>query len=111
MAIAAGLPVPKVMLIDSPGANAAAVGTSPADARLVVSRRLLNDLNRDQLEGLLGQLIGSIGNGDLRVAFMVTSVFETCGLLVTMINAPFGRESRSTLWRILRYGLAKSSRQ
>src|SRR5215813_6392733 len=109
MAIAAGLPVPKVMLIDSPGANAAAVGTSPADARLVVSRRLLDDLNRDQLEGLLGQLIGSIGNGDLRVAFMVTSVFETCGLLVTLINSPFGRESRSTLWRILRYGLKKSS--
>jgi len=97
------------MLLDSPGANAAAIGTSPADARLVVSRRLLDDLNRDQLEGLLGQLIGSIGNGDLRVAFMVTSVFETCGLLVTIINSPFGRESRSTLWRILRYGLTKSS--
>ncbi|HKD15911.1 MAG TPA: M48 family metalloprotease [Candidatus Angelobacter sp.] len=111
MAIAAGLLPPKVMLIDSPGANAAAVGTSPADARLVVSRRLLDDLNRDQLEGLLGQLIGSIGNGDLRVAFMVTSVFETCGLLVTLINSPFGRESRGVLWRILRYGFSRSSSQ
>ena len=111
MAIAAGLLPPKVMLLDSPGANAAAVGTSPADARLVVSRRLLDDLNRDQLEGLLGQLIGSIGNGDLRVAFMVTSVFETCGLLVTLINSPFGRESRGVLWRILRYGFSRSSSQ
>ncbi len=111
MAIAAGLPSPKVMLLDSPGANAAAIGTSPADARLVVSRRLLDDLNRDQLEGLLGQLIGSIGNGDLRVAFMVTSVFETCGLLVTLINSPFGRESRGILWRILRYSFGRSSSQ
>lgn len=109
MAIAAGVTSPKLMLIDSPGANAAAIGTSPADARIVLSRRLLDDLNRDQLEALLGQLIGSIGNGDLRVAFMVTSVFETCGLLVTLINSPFGRESRGTLWRILRYGFGRSS--
>jgi Zn-dependent protease with chaperone function len=111
MAIAAGLPSPKVMLMDSPGANAAAIGTSPSDARLVISRRLLDDLNRDQLEGVLGQLIGSIGNGDLRVAFMVTSVFETCGLLVTLINSPFGRESRGVLWRILRYSFGRASSQ
>lgn len=111
MAIAAGLPAPKVMLLDTPGANAAAIGTSPADARLVVSRRLLDDLNREQLEGLLGQLIGSIGNGDLRIAFMVTSVFETCGLLVTVINSPFGRESRGVLWRIVRYAFRRSSTQ
>jgi Zn-dependent protease with chaperone function len=111
MSIAAGLLPPKVMLLDSAGANAAAIGTSPADARLVVSRRLLDDLNRDQLEGLLGQLIGSIGNGDLRVAFMVTSVFETCGLLVTLINSPFGRESRGILWRILRFSFRRSSGQ
>lgn len=111
MAIAAGLPSPKVMLVDSPSANAAAIGTSPLDARLVISRRLLDDLSRDQLEGLLGQLIGSISNGDLRVAFMVTSVFETCGLLVTLINSPFGRESRSALWRVVRYSFRRSSDQ
>src|SRR5579864_6135286 len=111
MSIAAGLTSPKVMLVDTEGANAAAVGTSAADARLVISRRLLDDLSRDQLQGLLGQLIGSIGNGDLHVAFMVTSVFETCGLLVTLINSPFGRQSRSTLWRILRYSFRRSSNQ
>ena len=109
MAIAAGLPVPHVMLVDSSGANAAAFGTSPQDARLVVSRRLLDDLQRDELEALLAHLIGSIGNGDLRIAFTVTSVFETCGLLVTLINSPFGKQSRGALWRILRYGLMRSS--
>jgi len=103
MAIAAGLPAPRIMLVDSPGANAAAVGTSPADARIVLSRRLLDDLDRDQLQAVLAHLVGSIGNGDLGIAFTVTSVFETCGLLVTLINAPFGRESRGRIWRILRY--------
>jgi Zn-dependent protease with chaperone function len=109
MAIAAGLPAPRVMLVDSPGANAAAFGTSPQDARLVVSRRLLDDLERDELQALLAHLVGSVGNGDLRIAFMVTSVFETCGLLVTLINSPFGKQSRGILWRIIRYGLLRSS--
>jgi Zn-dependent protease with chaperone function len=109
MAIAAGLPAPKLMLVDSPGANAAAIGTCAADARIVISRRLLDDLDRDQLQAILAHLVGSIGNGDLRIAFTVTSVFETCGLLVTLINAPFGRESRSRIWRVLRYILVRST--
>jgi Zn-dependent protease with chaperone function len=109
MAIAAGLPAPKLMLVDSPGANAAAIGTSAHDARIVISRRLIDDLTRDQLQALLGHLIGSIGNGDLRIAFTVTSVFETCGLLVTLINSPFGGQSRRTLWRMIRYALTGGS--
>lgn len=103
MAIAAGLPAPKLMLVDSSGANAAAIGTCAADARIVISRRLIDDLDRDQLQAILAHLVGSIGNGDLRIAFTVTSVFETCGLLVNLINAPFGSESRGRIWRILRY--------
>ena len=109
MAIAAGVPAPKVMLIDSEGANAAAVGTSPEDARIVLSRRLLDDLDRDQLQALLAHLIASVGNGDLRIAFKVTSVFETCGLILTIINAPFGKRSRNALWRLIRYSLTRGS--
>ncbi|HEY2234619.1 MAG TPA: M48 family metalloprotease [Candidatus Angelobacter sp.] len=105
MAIAAGLPAPRIMLVDSIGANAAAVGTSMHDARIVISRRLLDDLDRDQMQAILAHLVGSIGNGDLGIAFTVTSVFETCGLLLDIINAPFGKESRSHLWRVARYML------
>src|SRR5215471_12070831 len=111
MAIAAGLPAPKLMLVDSPGANAAAIGTSAHDARIVISRRLMDDLDRDQLQAILAHLVGSIGNGDLRIAFTVTSVFETCGLLVTLINSPFGSHSRGTLWRMVRFVLFRSSNQ
>jgi Zn-dependent protease with chaperone function len=109
MAIAAGLAALKVMLIDSAGANAAVVGTSPDDARIVISRRLLDDLDRDQLQALLAHLIVSAGNGDLKIAFKVTSVFETCGLILTMINAPFGKDSRTALWRLVRYTLTGGS--
>jgi Zn-dependent protease with chaperone function len=104
MAIAAGVTPPTVMLIDSPGANAAAIGSSAADARIIVSRRLLDDLSRDELEGILAHLLASIGNGDLRIAFRITAAFETCGLLVAIVNSPFGPRSRSVLWRIIRYG-------
>lgn len=107
MAIAAGLPAPKIMLIDAPAANAAAIGTSPNDARIVVSRGLLERLNRDELEGALAHLIASIGNGDLQIAFRVTSVFETYGLLLAIINAPFGPQARRTLWRIVRFSLSR----
>jgi Zn-dependent protease with chaperone function len=109
MAIAAGLPAPKLMLIDTPAANAAAVGTSPDDARIVLSRRLLDDLDREELQALLAHLIASIGNGDLGIAFKVTSVFETCGLIVTITNAPFGKNSRTALWRLICYSLTGGS--
>jgi Zn-dependent protease with chaperone function len=105
MAIAAGLPAPKVMLVDSIGANAAAVGTSAHDARIVISRRLLDDLDRDQLQAILAHLVGSIGNGDLGIAFTVTSVFETCGMLLSLINIPFDRDARRRVWRVVRYML------
>ena len=107
MAIAAGLPPPRLMLLDSAGANAAAIGTSAADARIVISRRLIDDLDRDQLQALMAHMLGSISNGDLRIAFTVTSVFEASGLMVAMINAPFGKQSRKTLWRLLRYAFRR----
>lgn len=105
MAIAAGLPAPRILLIDSSAANAAAIGTSAGDARIVVTRGLIETLNRDELEGALAHLVASIGNGDLSIALRMTSVFETHGLLLALINSPFGPHSRRTLWRIVRYGL------
>jgi hypothetical protein len=57
------------------------------------------------MQAILAHLVGSIGNGDLGIAFTVTSVFETCGLLVNLVNAPFSKESRGRLWRVARYML------
>ena len=105
MAIAAGLLAPRIMLINARTPNATVIGTSPKDARIVVSRGLLDQLNRDELEGALAHLIASIGNGDLGIAFRVTSIFETSGLLVALVDSPFGPRARRTLWRILRYAL------
>src|SRR4030095_770328 len=89
MALAAGVPPPRVLLLDTPVINAAAVGSSPNDATPIISRRILDECDRDETQGVIGHLIGSIGNGDLRIAFLMISVVLTFGTLVTLLRAPF----------------------
>jgi Zn-dependent protease with chaperone function len=101
MAIAAGLPAPRVMLLDGQIANAAVVGSSPADAVVVVSRRLLDEMDRDETQGVLAHLIASIGNGDLGVALSMVTVFRTFGLVNTLLDSPISSSARATLWRLV----------
>ena len=101
MAIAAGLPPPRVLLLDSTIANAAAVGSSPQDAAVLVSRRVLDSLDRDETLGLLAHLVGSIGNGDLKIALRLVTVFRTFGLVSTLLEAPVSSSARAALWRFL----------
>ena len=96
MAIAAGVRPPRVMLIDSPAANAAAVGLSIDDATILVSHGLL-ELDRETRQAILGHLVGSVGNGDLKIASTILSVFQTWGLLALIIDTPFGHRSRRTI--------------
>jgi len=101
MAIAAGLPTPQVMLFDGQIANAAAVGSSPADATVIVSRRLLDEMDRDETQGVLGHVIASIGNGDLGIALMMITVFRAFGLVTILLDAPISTSARATLWQFL----------
>ena len=103
MAIAAGLPPPRVMLLDSGVANAAAVGSSPDDATIVVSRALLDDLERDETQGILGHLVASIGNGDLRAAMSIVAIFQTFGFASALVKVPISGPARTTVRRMLGY--------
>lgn len=87
MAIAAGLPPPRVQLLDSPVPNAAAIGGRIDDAVIVVSRGLLERLDRDQTQGVIGHLVGSIGNGDMRIALSIMTLFQTIELFFTVFDA------------------------
>ena len=102
MAIAGGVASPNVMLLDSTAGNAAVVGSSRQDATLVISRRLVDELDRDELQAVVGHLIASAGNGDLHVAMSMVSVYQAFGLLDALVNAPFGPRARRALWRLLR---------
>ena len=105
MAIAAGVPPPRVMLLDLSGVYAAAVGSRRADATIVVSRGLLDRCDRDETAGLIGHLIASVGHGDLGIAAAILSLFQTLGLATALLSAPFGPASRRAIWRFLRFAL------
>ncbi|MBT9130821.1 MAG: Protease HtpX [candidate division WS2 bacterium] len=65
LAIAAGIPKPKLFIIDDPAANAFATGRNPANGVIVVSTGLLNLLNRQEIEGVIAHEIGHLKNYDV----------------------------------------------
>jgi Zn-dependent protease with chaperone function len=102
IAIAGAITPPKVMLIDAPAPNAAAVGLTIEDATLVVTRGFLDRLPRDQQQAILAHVIGSIGNGDLAVAREILTVLQTWGLVVLALDASIEPWARSNLAMVAR---------
>jgi heat shock protein HtpX len=77
MAIAGGLPMPKVYIIEDSAPNAFATGRDPEHASVTVTSGLLNKLNRDELQGVIAHEMSHVGNYDIRYAMLV-------GILVGM---------------------------
>ncbi|MGH7268660.1 MAG: M48 family metalloprotease, partial [Candidatus Rokuibacteriota bacterium] len=100
MAIAAGIPPPRVLVLDGERPNAACVGRSADDATVIVGRRILDELDRDATQGVIGHLVASIANGDLRIAFVTVSVFKTFGLMLTLFDAAVSPAARVALRRL-----------
>lgn len=68
MAIAAGIPVPEIYVLeDETGINAFAAGYGPGDAAVAVTRGTLEQLDRDELQGVIGHEFSHILNGDMRL--------------------------------------------
>jgi Zn-dependent protease with chaperone function len=89
MALAAGLPAPRVLVIDAEVLNAAVAGVSHDAATVVVTRGLLDRLSRDELQAVMAHCIASAGNGDLRVMQSVLATLQTLGLFHTILDLPF----------------------
>ncbi len=103
MALAAGLPAPRLLLLDVPEANVAAIGSGPEDAVVLVTRAALDRLDRRQTQGALAHVIASVGNGDLRIGLRIIAVYQTFGLASALIKSPFSPRARVTLRRLFRY--------
>ena len=68
IAIASGVPVPKLYVMEHEAAiNAFAAGYSPSDAAVAVTRGALEKLNRDELQGVIAHEFSHILNGDMRL--------------------------------------------
>jgi Zn-dependent protease with chaperone function len=76
LAIAAGLPLPKVGLIESPARNAFACGLSPSSAVVVVTRGLLEALDDDELKAVVAHEIAHIRHGDIRLMAAANVLME-----------------------------------
>ncbi|WNJ93398.1 M48 family metalloprotease [Bosea sp. 685] len=97
VAIGAGAPAPRLFLIDSPLVNAAALGRSHKDGVILVTRGLLDRLDRSETEAVVARLISAIGAGDLRAAAGIAAVFQTFGFCLTLLDLPL----RWSAWRTL----------
>jgi Zn-dependent protease with chaperone function len=68
MALASGISVPPVYVMNGePGINAFAAGYTPADAVIGVNRGTLEQLNRDELQGVIAHEFSHVMNGDMRL--------------------------------------------
>ncbi len=81
LSIAAGLPAPRLYLIEDSAPNAFATGRDPQHAAIAVTRGLLEKMDRLELEGVVGHEMSHIGNYDIRFMTLVTVLVGTVVLL------------------------------
>jgi len=81
LSIAAGVPMPKIYVVDDPSPNAFAVGTSPEKASVAFTTGLLNMMNRAELEGVAAHELSHIKNLDSRMATIAVAMVGLVAIL------------------------------
>lgn len=96
MAIAAGLPAPPVYVLDAErGINAFAAGARPTEGIVAVTRGALEQLSRDELQGVVGHEFSHILNGDMRMNLRLIGVLHGI-LLLTLAGRVLLRSARGS---------------
>ncbi len=81
MALAAGVPKPKLYVIEDDAPNAFATGRDPEHAAIAATRGLLDRLNRTELEGVVGHEMTHVRNYDTRLGAIVAVMVGIVALL------------------------------
>ncbi len=84
VSIAAGIPMPKVYLINDTAPNAFATGRDPQHASIAVTSGLLQKLDREELQGVLGHELSHVRNFDIRYSLLVGVLVGSIALLAGM---------------------------
>jgi heat shock protein HtpX len=84
LAARAGLPMPKVYIIDQETPNAFATGRNPEHAAVAVTVGLTRILNRDELAGVLAHELGHIKNRDILISSIAATMAGAISSLATM---------------------------
>jgi heat shock protein HtpX len=98
LSIAAGIPKPKIYVIDSDEINAFATGKDPKHASIAVTTGLLRNLKRDEIEGVIGHELSHVRNYDIRFATFVAVLVGLVAILSNLLVRSFwyggGRRDR-----------------
>ncbi len=81
MAIAAGIPRPRIWIVDDPDPNAFATGTDPLHAHVAVTRGLLALCSREELQAVVGHELGHVKNLDVRLMTMLAALVGAVALM------------------------------
>ncbi|TAM59369.1 MAG: zinc metalloprotease HtpX [Chloroflexota bacterium] len=81
LTLAAGLPMPKVYIIDDSAPNAFATGRDPEHASVAITTGLLEKLDREELQGVLGHELSHVRNFDIRFALLVAVLVGSVALI------------------------------
>lgn len=87
MAMVAQIPTPRVFIIEDPSLNAFATGSSPKNAAVAATTGLLQVMNREELEGVIGHEVSHIRNYDIRISTIAVALASA----VTLISSIGGR--------------------
>ena len=85
LSIAAGIPMPKVYVIDDPNPNAFATGRDYNNSYVVVTTSLMEIMNRQELEGVIAHELSHIKNYDIRYMMLTTVLVGTIVLLADFV--------------------------
>jgi Zn-dependent protease with chaperone function len=101
MALAAAIPAPTVLVLDTDDVNAGLLGTSPERAAVVVTRGLLVRCSRAETQALVATGIATVADGDLRGSLPWTAAFVTLAIARLALRSAVEPSCRRPLRRTL----------
>lgn len=85
LSITAGLPMPKLYIINDSSMNAFAAGTNPENSVICVTTGLLENMDKVEIEGVMAHEISHIKNYDIRVSMAAVALTAVIGMLSDIV--------------------------
>lgn len=97
LCIAAGIPTPKIYIIDDTALNAFATGRSPKHAAVAITKGLLDKLSKPELQGVMAHELSHVKNYDIRLQSVTVALVGLIAMLsdVFLRSMYYSRRSRS----------------
>jgi heat shock protein HtpX len=105
LSITAGLPMPKVYVVDDAAPNAFATGRNPEHAVVAATTGLLNILDKNELEGVIAHELAHVGNRDMLVMTVAVVLAGFVAIVADMFSRALmfdgGRENRNPIFLVI----------